>query len=705
MRLNNWKLYSVFLCSLFGNQFAEASILYTLGFNNGDIFAVDTTNTTGSGGYTFFNPFPANTSPSGITFIDDRFAYVSDAYTLTLYQVDFTLQSASSLSLNPKMFNPAGITFLDFTQNTLLVGTESVNNNYIVDIQAQTTSPYTNPQQALSSIEVAIPATLGYGVAGVFQADSHIYSLDLTLSNPPATASSYTIGSDSLAFLQLTDSTSAYVITDTGKLYHVTNLATGDSQLIVDLAVYFLGADFVNGFAIDPSTGLGYLVNYNNNQVIEVNLTTKAVRQVTTIPSGSSSNPGLSWVAFAPSPPPIPPIPPAPPAPRFIRTAGLKGNNLIFAKYLNSQAPQQTREVFANLTNGLEKALEAAAPTRNAFVTFSSQNGFLSSSQVTNAHLRNRRFINGSDQVTELAAFVADCSDEFAVNFDDCSDVEPGFCIWATPFGEYAREKRQHQSPAFHLGVGGVVAALDYNTCGGHVFGFGGAYVHTNVHEDHHAGHAKINQGYLTAYTTMNTPVYFDVSVWGGYYAGNNQRHIEFDSIDVTARAKIHGWQFASHAEVGYTPFYRCDRWFGWEPFMAADWVGNWQKGFHESGAGMLNMGQRGHFSSFVRAEGGFRLTEIVEFSCGGKLIFQEVGSYVYQKAFHTGSITAFLIGSPGSFTVTTLTSGQNLGLISFSAQYVWEKQNPPYIEVRYQGEFGSSFQSHLASIEFGKKF
>lgn len=72
---------------------------------------------------------------------------------------------------------------------------------------------------------------------------------------------------------------------------------------------------------------------------------------------------------------------------------------------------------------------------------------------------------------------------------------------------------------------------------------------------------------------------------------------------------------------------------------------------------------------------------------------------------FHTGAVTALLVGVPSSFTVTTLTGAQNLGLVEFSMLFKPFKRTLPYVELRYQGEFGSRYQSHQGMLEIGKDF
>jgi uncharacterized protein with beta-barrel porin domain len=287
-----------------------------------------------------------------------------------------------------------------------------------------------------------------------------------------------------------------------------------------------------------------------------------------------------------------------------------------------------------------------------------------------------------------------------------CAEPER-YTGWVTPFGEYAREKSQHQTPEFNMGIGGVVAGFEWNK-NQNVIGLGAAYVYTHIHEKKGAGHGNVNQGLLTVYGTLTaSDWYFDLGLWGGYYHSDNQRNISFPGFSATAKSDTHGWQLAPHFEVGYDGlnFPECGcKWFSIEPFFMGDWVANWQKGFKEHGAGMLNMGQKGNFSSLVRGETGLRFYEVAEFNWG-KLVFEEKASYAYQKAFHTGSVTSFLVGSPGAFTVTTLTGAQNLGVAEFSMLFIFNNLNAPYINIRYQGEFGSKYQSHQVMLEISKDF
>jgi hypothetical protein len=82
------------------------------------------------------------------------------------------------------------------------------------------------------------------------------------------------------------------------------------------------------------------------------------------------------------------------------------------------------------------------------------------------------------------------------------------------------------------------------------------------------------------------------------------------------------------------------------------------------------------------------------------RLILEEKGSYVYKKPFKVGTVNAFLVGSPGSFTVETFTSAQNLGIAEMSFIFQPKNQRYPYGSISYQGEFGEGYQSHQMLFE-----
>jgi uncharacterized protein with beta-barrel porin domain len=387
---------------------------------------------------------------------------------------------------------------------------------------------------------------------------------------------------------------------------------------------------------------------------------------------------------------------------------------LVFANYLNANAPESTLSLFNALSGAeLRNALESAIPTRNSFATFAAQNGYLASAQVVTDHLLQKRIQTrrGSNQQTVSLHLTDDClyaSSNITYSPSKGCPSRGSWTGWLAPFGEYAHEKRQSQTPAFDAALGGAVAAVDYTSAQDHVFGMGLAYAYTHVHQNQGMGHANVNQGFFGAYSLLKMArCYLNLGVWGGYYHVNNHRIVDFAGFHQIARSNTHGWQVAPHLELSYDGFFPVlcgKKWFGIEPFILGDWVANWQQGYTEHGAASLNMKQKGGFSSLLRGETGLRFQEVI--ICNwGHIELQEKGSYAYQKMFQTGQVTAVLIGSPSSFTVSTLNTAQNLGVAEFSINFVPKNPHIPYVDLRYQGEFGSKYQSHQGIVEIGKDF
>ncbi len=564
----------------------------------------------------------------------------------------------------------------------------NTNTVYSVNLQNGAQAPVATIPGSPGLIDIALINDTTAIVASYN--NSSVYSVNLQTGASTLVAT--IAGSPELEGIGLANSTTAYVVGDSSDNVYTLNLETGAYSLLTPTP---LAGELV-GMAVDGTSG--YTVGYLNNNIYVVNLLNGQSFILSTIP-------GASLIGFS--------------LPLQMQTSGLIGSSEALAKYLNANATIDVIREFALLGTGLEAALESAAPTRNAFTTYASQNAYLASSQTLTDHMRQKRFHHQTQKNSKVA--LADIpSDELTADASnrrmkknpakkqpEC--IKPDtYTFWITPFGEYAREKAQSQVPAFHMSVGGVVAAVDYNTPNDNVVGVGAAYAYTNVHQEKGAGHGNVNQGFLTAYGTVNASEwYFDLGIWGGYYHTNNHRNIAFPGVKATAKSDTHGWQLAPHFEVGYDGFRlnKCDvKWFGVEPFLQGDWVANWEHGLRERGAGNLNMGQKGRFCSLVRGETGIRFHEIAEISWG-RIVFSEKASYAYQKAFHTGSINAFLVGAPGSFSVDTLTGAQNLGVAEFSMLFVSSNPKTPYVDLRYQGEFGSRYQSHQGIVEIGKNF
>ncbi len=406
----------------------------------------------------------------------------------------------------------------------------------------------------------------------------------------------------------------------------------------------------------------------------------------------------------------------------LVPTSGLSGNNLDFAKYINKNAPYDAFYLAPAFCDGtLAQALESAAPTRNAFSLFTADNNLFyldsllsnHSSSARNARRQalqpvpaqtrrqNLQFASTLDIPTnELLAW----SSTSYRNQPPPPPKEHPFELWGTFLGALAYQKKQHQTPAFNPTTGGAIFAFDGKVSTHARVGTGAAYTYTYIHEKQDAGHSRINQEYLFLYTTWdNTRWYFDTALMGGLFQIDNVRKIHMTAFEFQSKSKPKGWQLAPHLEVGYDyNFY--DRKFTAEPFVMFDWVSNWQGSYKEHGSGPFNAGQKRHYSSFLRSETGLRFYETARYDSWNFTVEEKL-SYVNKKPFKVGRVNAFLVGAPGSFTVETLTTTQNLGVGQLEFIFEPHKRSLPTTTLEYQGEFGSMYQSHLVSLELTWNF
>ena len=579
-----------------------------------------------------FNPAVPGSSATlvyGNSIFSTELAFSSDG---TLYATHYTLPNVYQFDpANPSHPPQIVITLpglgtegIAFAPNGLVYVTDPKAGKVYSFDPANPTNP-TTPVITLSGNAASItfaPNGIGY----ITDSDTNVYSFDsMNPHNPTAPLVTLPSGSHDMGITYASDG-----------LIYVTDNATG------------------NIYSFDPTNPVNPTV------------------PVTTIPGMQAEIIAIYPVSYA----------------RFINTNALFNNNLRLANYLNQNAPPFTTTRFSNLQGAtLRKALEYAAPTRNALLTFASQTTQIALSRLVYDRLGQSRWSTPPQTTAQMTVQSLPTSQLLVEakrrgrRSSVCQKAQTEPCVkeprgfgWIAGFGEYAHEQTQHQTPAFSAGSGGVVAAYDYRGNYPHPIGAGVAYAHTHVHEEGDAGFANIDQGDVFVYGTF--PVanwHFDTALWGGYYHAKNTRHIvvpgftaNIPSVAGNASLKTDGWQFSPHLEVGYDYW---ANWFGVEPFEMVDWVNCWEHGANESGATVLNMGQQARYCSLLRNEIGVRFQEVLQYGWGS-LTFMEKGSWAYQKVFHTGTITAFLIGSPGVFTVTTLSDAQNLGVLELQALF-----------------------------------
>lgn len=358
-------------------------------------------------------------------------------------------------------------------------------------------------------------------------------------------------------------------------------------------------------------------------------------------------------------------------------TETLNGN--VYAMPLNTGLFSQLNiNTIANGTPWTLALFDPPAPTWNVIPTFVAQLVQTSLSLLLVDHLR---FNKSRKQ-------------------NPCTN-STGYYPWMEAYGEYVNGKVRHLAPGLEAGSGGVVFGMEYDGLMRNPVGVTFSYAYTHVHGKHNAGKAKINQGYVTLYGTINaSDWYFDLALWGGYYNVNNYRHVDAFGFSGTAKSNPHGWQLTPHLEIGYD-FIK--NFFQMEPFIMADWVNNWEHSLNEHGAIGFDVHQKKRYCSLFRGEAGLRFLETFQFNWG-RFVLLEKGSYAYQKTFHTGSLSAFVIDIPQTFVIKTLKTAQNLGIVELKALFLPTCSHLS-ISLDYQGTFGATYQSHQGMLSLGRDY
>ncbi len=399
-----------------------------------------------------------------------------------------------------------------------------------------------------------------------------------------------------------------------------------------------------------------------------------------------------------------------------IPTASLSGNNLIFANYINEFASQDAFYFIpATLGGTLNEALQSAAPTSNGISIYTASYNLFNLTTSFANHIRNQQSEKFLQQKKSIAVAENRLPSEELLASLSLQKKEPRkslpnnpFSIWFETTGALAYQKSQQQTVGFNPTTGGAILAFDYMIMPQLRVGGGISYLFTHIHEKQGQGRSNINQEEGFIYSSWdNQQFYADFLVMGGGVQIDQVRNTKMTSFSFRSSSHPNGWQLLPHLELGYKKNLlnqsKTNN-FCLNPFAMLDWANAWQESYREKGDGPFNVAQKAYYGSLLRTEAGLRLYETFFFQSWNFGI-QEKISYVNTQSFSGGKVHAFLVGSPGSFTVETLSSAQNLGVGQLAMSFDPLNARYPTSTLFYQGEFGTQYQSHQINIELAWQF
>ena len=278
--------------------------------------------------------------------------------------------------------------------------------------------------------------------------------------------------------------------------------------------------------------------------------------------------------------------------------------------------------------------------------------------------------------------------------------AEAPYDIWLMPFGDLLHQAKEGSLPSFTNQVAGGLLGFDAQCGREGVVGGSLGYAFDYVHYGEGLGHAKINQETAAVYGSWNGNIgYVNGALWGGIYQVTNERHALF----FTSIGKIDGYLLSPHIEGGAVLRTPKD-FFYIEPFGMVDWANSWQKSYRETGTPLV-LDVPSRHASLLKCEAGLRFYETITIKTL-QILLVEKASYINQTPFNMGDETVTFVGSDIPFPAAIGgTRTQNLAGIEVHCWFVPLKVKSFYGSIDAQGEFGSSFQSYLASFTIGRRF
>jgi len=501
-------------------------------------------------------------------------------------------------------------------------------------------------------------------------------------------------------------------INDTlGSLVHIDIDSSGASLVAINGSATLAG---VLEIAIDPSAATGSYTLLTSSGITGSfdSLTVSGAPSTYTLSYLPIGSPTLVQFEFLSSPLPPPPIP-VPTTPS-LSLAGLRGNNLRVATYLNGLVPNADSlgltdqyELLSDLSfSQYEAALQAISPARNSSATFVAQNVMFMFSESLDSHFTKMRLAqkNSSQLKGKETAFLAEnellADGWFPRKTKNAPAKNTNSRIWSMGFGQFSHQNAQDQNPALDFNSGGLFLAYDYGNSDQGCIGALAGYAHSAIDESHSMGNSHLNAGYLSLYGMRFFSDYFlDAAIWGEYMGIDQKRKISFPGFNETAKSSLHAGQLDLHFGTGYDFNIRSGT---IEPFALLDWVSEWDNSYSEKGASPYNMHVSSRHSWMLRFETGLNGYNTTVFNWG-IFIAQAKLSYVYKKPHNVGQLNAAIVSAPTSFVVEAFTAEQSL--FSPAIELFWQTNWNGFGSISYDGEYGSGYSSNQFYGKVGYSF
>ncbi len=277
----------------------------------------------------------------------------------------------------------------------------------------------------------------------------------------------------------------------------------------------------------------------------------------------------------------------------------------------------------------------------------------------------------------------------------------PRTSLWVTPFGVVTRNKNVGSDMVgFRAPSGGILIGGDY--CFSKHFTFGGmvGYSQAFIDWQKSRGDAHIrNQiaGVYSGYRCHRLTV--DVSAFGGMNFYDITRNIRISILNRQAKSFHRGGNLASRLGANYR--FNIDS-FQITPFGSVESYYNYQDGYEEHSAKLLDLKVHTKVSNLLRSELGFDLKRLYNYRDGCWAPYIGV-SYVRKSPLSSGKIRAGGRYFPGHFTVFTFSEAINQIAPTGGFISSWGKNGS--FSGNYRAEIGQGDTVHAFEMRLAGQF
>jgi outer membrane autotransporter protein len=254
----------------------------------------------------------------------------------------------------------------------------------------------------------------------------------------------------------------------------------------------------------------------------------------------------------------------------------------------------------------------------------------------------------------------------------------------------------------YRTNTGGVVTGIDAAFAKYFYVGAIGAYTNSHLRFKEGKGSGDISTGYAGVYlSSLGDKIFYaNASVIGSWSDYRADRHIEYGTVNLTAKNNHGGHQLLSHLDAGLNINYLgC----AIRPFDSCDYITQTERGYSEHNAGDWELTVKKKNAIMVRNELGLQFAKCLCL-CSSKWIVSPKFSWVREKRIRGNSFNVSFTGGGTPFTIHGYFPSRNLFAPGLAVTGFMLKDALVF-DLYYKGELRGNYSSNSLGGQIGYAF